>query len=155
MGVKNVISKQYQEKVNVVSPKMQGIRTPPEGWLCTARKALGMSAAQLARRLGVTRAHISNTEKSELNGRVTIKTLQSMAEAMGCRLVYAIVPEEDVEQILAARAKKKALKMVEEVNKQMALEEQALSEKQIAFEVKRLQMELLKELPGNFWNDED
>ena len=155
MGVKNVISKQYQEKVNVVSPKMQGIRTPPEGWLCTARKALGMSAAQLARRLGVTRAHISNTEKSELNGRVTIKTLQSMAEAMGCRLVYAIVPEEDVEKILAARAKKKALKMVEEVNKQMALEEQALSEEQIAFEVKRLQMELLKELPGNFWNDED
>lgn len=155
MGLKNVISKQYQEKVNAIATKIQDIRTPPEGWLCTARKALGMSAAQLARRRGVTRAYISNLEKSELNGSVTIKTLQSMAEAMGCRLVYAIVPENDVEKILAARAKKKALKMVEEATQHMALEGQALSEEQMAFEVERLQTELLKDMPANFWNDED
>ena len=155
MGLKNVISKQYQEKVNAVATKMQDIKTPPEGWLCTARKALGMSAAQLARRRGVTRAAISNIEKSELNGRVTFKTLQGMAEAMGCRLVYAIIPENDVEKMLAAHAKKKAMKMVEEANKHMELEGQALSEEQIAFEVERLQTELLKDMPANFWNDED
>jgi predicted DNA-binding mobile mystery protein A len=155
MSVKNIISKQYQDKVNIAATKMRNVGTPLEGWLRTARKALGMSVAQLARRLGVTRAQVYNTEKGELNGSVTIKTLQNMAEAMRCRLVYAVVPEHDVEKILAARAKKKAMKMVEEANKHMALEEQALSEKQIAFEVERLQREMLKDLPINFWNDED
>lgn len=150
-----MISKQYQEKVNAIATKMQGIKTPPEGWLCTARKALGMPAAQLARRCGVTRAHISNTEKSELSGGVTVKTLQGMAEAMGCRFVYAIVPENSVEEILVARAKKKALKIVEEANKLMALEGQVLSEEQMVFEVERLQTELRKDMPANFWNDED
>ena len=155
MSVKNIISKQYQDKVNSAATKLRKVSTPPEGWLRTARKALGMSVAQLGRRLGVTRAHVNNTEKCELNGSLTIKTLQSMAEAMGCRLVYAVVPEHDVEKILAARAKKKAMKMVEEANKHMALEEQALSEKQVAFEIERLQKEILKDLPANFWNDED
>ncbi|GJL62869.1 MAG: hypothetical protein NPIRA04_15230 [Nitrospirales bacterium] len=155
MGIKNIISKQYQDKVNMAAAKMQGLQIPPEGWLCTARKALGMSAAQLGRRLGVTRAHVSNTEKQELNGRVTLKTLEGMAEALGCRLVYAVVPEKDIEEILAVRAKNKAFKMVEEANKHMALEEQVLSKEQIAFEVKRLEKELLKEMPSNFWNDED
>jgi predicted DNA-binding mobile mystery protein A len=155
MSVKKIISKQYQDKVNTAATKLRKVGTPLEGWLRTARKALGMSGAQLARRLGVTRAQVYNTEKGELNGSVTIKTLQKMAEAMGCRLVYAIIPEHEVEKLLAARAKKKAMKMVEEVNKHMALEEQALSEKQVAFEIERLQREMLKDPPANFWNDED
>ncbi len=155
MSIKKIISKQYQDKVNTAATKLRKVGTPLEGWLRTARKALGMSGAQLARRLGVTRAHVNNTEKGELNGSVTIKTLQKMAEAMGCRLVYAIIPEREVEKLLAARAKKKAMKMVEEVNKHMALEKQALSEKQVAFEIERLQREMLKNPPANFWNDED
>ena len=155
MSVKKIISKQYQDKVNTAATKLRKVGTPLEGWLRTARKALGMSGPQLARRLGVTRAQVYNTEKGELNGSVTIKTLQKMAEAMGCRLVYAIIPEHEVEKLLAARAKKKAMKMVEEANKHMALEDQALSEKQVAFEIERLQREMLKDPPANFWNDED
>ncbi len=155
MSVKTITSKQYQDKVNTTATKLRKVDTPPEGWLRTVRKALGMSVAQLARRLRVTRAHVNKTEKGELSGSMTIKTLQNMAEAMGCRLVYAVVPEHDVEKILAARAKKKAMKIVEEATKHMALEEQALSEKQMAFEVERLQKEMLKDLPANFWNNED
>ena len=154
MAVKSVISKQYRDKVNRAPTKASQIKLPPEGWLCTVRKALDMSAAQLARRLGVTRAQVSNTEKRELNGSVTLKTLQNMAEAMGCRLVYAIIPDGKVEDILAARAKEKAKRRVEESHKHMALESQALSENQIKFEIDRLQKEILQNPPADFWDDE-
>lgn len=154
MGLKGIVFKQYQDKVNHAAAQARSISLPPEGWLRTARKALGMSAAQLARRLGVTRAQVSNTEKDELTGSVTVKTLQTMAESMGCRLMYAIVPDQKVEDILAARAKLKARHMVEETHKHMALEEQALSDKQIAFEVERLQQDLLRNMPSDFWDDE-
>ena len=154
MSVKSIITSQYRDKVNQAAPILQDVTTPPEGWLCTVRKALGMSAAQLARRLGKSRALISKTEKSELDGGVTLKTMQSMAETMNCRFVYAIVPEDSIEAILEARATKQAKQRVLETSKHMALEEQSLSQKQLAFEVERLAGEMLKEQPNNFWNDE-
>ena len=73
MSVKPIISSQYREKVNQASAQLQGMALPPEGWLCTVRNALGMSAAALARRLGKTRALVSNTEKAELEGGVPVR----------------------------------------------------------------------------------
>jgi predicted DNA-binding mobile mystery protein A len=154
MSIRSIVSKQYREKVNQVALQLQGIALPPEGWLCTMRKALGMSAAQLARRLKKTRALISHTEKAELSGGVTLKTMQALAEGMSCRFVYAIVPEKSVQDILEIRAKEKAQKRVLESSKHMALEKQSLTKKQITFEVERLQQEMLKDMPSDFWNDE-
>ena len=89
MSIKPIITRQYREKLNQTASKFQGSALPAEGWIRTARKALGMSAAQLARRLGKTRALVSNTEKAELDGGVTLRTMQSIAEAANCRFVYA------------------------------------------------------------------
>lgn len=154
MSVKTIVSSQYREKVNQAASRLQDMALPPEGWLCTARNALGMSAAALSRRLGKTRALVSNTEKAELEGGVTLKTMQSMAEAMNCRFVYAIVPNDSVDAILKARAHEKARKLVEAGSKHMALEQQSLSQQQIAFEIERLAAEMLKDIPADFWNDE-
>ncbi len=155
MSIKAIISSQYKERVNQASLQFQDVEIPPEGWLCTVRNALGMSAAALARRIGKTRALVSNTEKAELKGAVTIKTMQSMAAAMNCRFIYAVVPNESIEAILKIRAYEKARSLVEAGTIQMAMEEQTLSEKQIEFEVNRLAMDMLKDLPSNFWNDEN
>ncbi len=119
---------------------------PPEGWICTVRNALGMSAAGLARRLGRNRAQVSAAEKAELKGGLTLKTMQSMAEAMNCRFVYAIVPNDSVDAILKSRAYEKARKLVEAGSKHMALEQQSLSQKQIAFEIERLAAGMLKDI---------
>lgn len=154
MNIKSVVSKQYRDKIKKASVKAGDIVVPLEGWICTTRKALGISAAQLARRLGVTRSHISNTEKNELNGSVTLKTLKNMAEGMGCHLVYAIVPKRNVEDILKARAREKAVLLVKEAQNHMALEDQALSEKQVKFEIDRLTNEILKDPPPDLWSNE-
>lgn len=154
MTIKEIVSIQYQGIIDRAASQVRGLTMPPEGWLCTARKALKMSGAQLARRLGVSRAQVSKTEKSEPSGRTTIKTMQLMAEAMGCRFVYAIVPEATIEETIKTRAKEKATVLVERTSKHMALEGQTLSNQQMQFEIDRLQRDMVNSLPADFWDDE-
>lgn len=152
--VKKIASEQYKTLVNKVAKQMRTIPLPKQGWLSTTRNALGISVAQLAGRMSVTRGHISRIEKSELTGSVTLKTMQNMAEAMGCRFVYAIVPRNGVEDLLAERARIIATRIVETTNKHMALEDQSLTDKQISNEIERMQKEILQDIPSDFWNDE-
>lgn len=145
---------QYQEIVDKAARQAAGLPTPPEGWLRTLRKALGMSGAQLARRLGVSRAQIAQSEKNELSGAITLRTLQNMAEAMGGRVVYTIVPHEGIETLLNKRAKEKAEQLMSRIDTHMALESQLLEGERHQFEMQRLEQELLREMPADFWDNE-
>src|SRR3989338_3583809 len=140
---------QYQQIVNKTASPAADLPMPPEGWLRTMRKALGMSGAQLARRLGVSRAQIAQSEKNELSGAITLRTLQNMAEAMGGRVVYAIVPHDGIETLLKMQAKDKARQLMSRVDTHMALESQLLDSERHQFEMGRLEQELLKEMPAN------
>jgi predicted DNA-binding mobile mystery protein A len=152
MNVKNVVQKQYQRLVDIAASPSE-LQKPPEGWLRTVRKALGMSGAQLAKRMGVTRARVAQAEHAELSGGATLKSMQAAAEAMGCRFVYAIVPEKRIEDVIMAQARKKAMALVGTASTHMALESQALPNDKIAQEVERLTQELAREMPPDFWSD--
>ena len=153
MSIKKIVTAQYQSLVDRAAVSARELSVPKEGWIRTVRKALGMSGAQLARRLGVTRALVSNTERAELSGSVTIKAMQQMARAMDCQFVYAIVPDGVIQDMISRRAREKALAIVERTNKHMALEAQTLSKEQIEFEIRRLQQELVDAMPSDLWND--
>lgn len=153
MSVRDTVRKQYQGIVNRAATQAAGLQVPSEGWVATVRKALGMSGAQLARRLGVSRASVSQTEKKELSGSVTLKHMQSMAEALGCKFVYAIVPLDDAESILRAQAERRARDLVRRASAHMALEKQALSKGQNEEEIARLRDELIRDMPPDFWED--
>jgi predicted DNA-binding mobile mystery protein A len=154
MSVKETVIKQYQAVVNrAAAGFLPAASLPPEGWIVTVRKALGMSGAQLAKRLGVTRARISQAERAEAEGGVTLKTMHAMAEAMGCRFAYAIIPEGRIEDLIAAQAHKKAQALVGKASSHMALESQSLSEAQNAEEVERIARDLLRTMPANLWAD--
>jgi predicted DNA-binding mobile mystery protein A len=152
MSVKRTALQQYQAVVNRAAAPAEAFRTPSEGWLRSVRKALGMSGAQLARRMGVTRARISNAEKDELRGAVTIQSMQTAAEAMGCRFVYAIVPPQTIEELIAAQARRKATALVNTASSHMALEGQTLPDAKIAQEVNRLTRDFVHEMPSDFWD---
>lgn len=62
-------------------------------WIFSIRGALGMSARTLAKRMGIKLASIQKMEKCERTHSITLDTLNRAAEAMDCRLVYAIVPK--------------------------------------------------------------
>jgi predicted DNA-binding mobile mystery protein A len=98
-----------------------------EGWIKLMRQALGMSGAQLARKMGVTRALISKTEKVEVDGRVTLKKMQEFAEVMECEFVYCMIPRDNIQATLKKRAKKKAQLIVDRTNTHMGLEGQTLT----------------------------
>jgi len=153
--MKHIIAKQYRENVNLARKKLEGLAIPSEGWLRTVRKALGMSGAQLGRKLDVTRGAVSINEKAELSRGITIKTMQQMAESMGCRFVYAVVPEIDVEDILMKRARVKATKQVRNASVHMALENQLLAEEKLVAEVERLAKEMIETSPSDLWNDDE
>ncbi|KRP85840.1 hypothetical protein AOQ72_04145 [Bradyrhizobium yuanmingense] len=72
---------------------------PPKGWIRAIRDALGMTTAQYAKRLGVSQPRIVELERSEQGGSVTLNTLQRAAEALGCRLVYVLVPERPLAEL--------------------------------------------------------
>ena len=152
MSVKTIVHQQYQHLVDSAAVH-SGLRTPPEGWLRTVRKALGMSGAQLAKKMGVTRARIAQAEQAEISGGTTLKSMQAAAEAMGCRFVYAIVPETRIEDVIMAQARKKAMALVGTASTHMALESQTLPKDKIAQEVERLTREIAQEMPPDFWSE--
>ena len=152
MSVKQIVQQQYQ-RIADNAASCSALQRPPEGWLRTVRRALGMSGAQLAKRMGVTRARVAQAEHAELTGGVTLRSMQATAEAMGCKFVYAIVPPGRVEDIVMAQARKKATAIVDTASKHMALESQTLPKDKIAQEVDRLTQELAREMPPDFWTD--
>jgi predicted DNA-binding mobile mystery protein A len=152
MSVKTVAQRQYRSIVDNAAASVAGLKTPPEGWLRTVRSALGMSGAEVAKKMGVTRARITKAEHAELTGGVTLKSMQATAEALGCRFVYAIIPSSGrIEDIITAQARKKAIAIVGTVTKHMALENQKLPDDKIAQEVERLTREIAQEMPSDFW----
>jgi predicted DNA-binding mobile mystery protein A len=155
MNVQNTILQQYQRFVDQASLSSADLILPPEGWLRTMRKALGMSGAQLARKMGVSRALISQTENNEVSGSVTMKTMQTMAEAMGCRFVYAVLPPKgkETEDVILAQAMKWARRAVEHANTHMALENQSVPKGPSGDQLQRLARQLASEMAPGFWND--
>jgi len=155
VSIKKIVQKQYRDKVNQAVRRFSGFSTPPpEGWLRTVRTALGMTGPQLAKKLGVTKARISKAEHDEPSGSVTLKSMQTMAQAMGCRFVYAVVPEQEVEEVIKQRAIQRARAKVKLASTHMALEAQSLSNEQLDFEIERLAAEIIEKMPSNLWNDE-
>jgi predicted DNA-binding mobile mystery protein A len=153
MSLNRIVAKQYRDKVNQAYHKLGSLSLPPEGWLKTVRHALGMSGTQLAKRLGVTKSRVSKAEQGEMTGSITIKTMQSMAEAMNCRFVYAVVPDQEIEEMIKKRALQKAREQVRSASTHMALEAQTLSDDQLIFEIDRIASEMVEKMPSDLWSD--
>ncbi|TNE59705.1 MAG: mobile mystery protein A [Alphaproteobacteria bacterium] len=153
MSVKIVVRKQLENQVDKTSNTVtSNIHMPPNGWIATMRKALGMSGAQLGRRMGLSRMRISQAEKAEPKGAITLKSMDEFARAMGGKFVYAIVPESGtINDIRHRQARAKAETLIKTAATHMALEDQSLSKEQNEAEIERLAEELLKNPPPDFW----
>jgi predicted DNA-binding mobile mystery protein A len=126
---------------------------PPKGWLRAIRDALGMTTSQFAKRLGVSQPRIIELEKSEASGSVTLHTLQRAAEALGCRLVYALVPEKPLAEIVRERAEDIANRRSSSVEHTMRLEDQAVRDKQAARALREQMIEELLRRPARLWDE--
>ena len=78
---------------------------PVRGWIKAIRTALGMSTAQLAKRLRVKQPSVVALEQSETKGTMELATLRRVAAALDCTLVYALVPNKPLEATVRDRAR--------------------------------------------------
>jgi predicted DNA-binding mobile mystery protein A len=125
---------------------------PPKGWVRAVRDALGMTTRDLAARLGVSQPSIVALEKSEAQDSVTLGTLRNAAEAMGCRLVYALVPDQSLEDTLRNRAGVVVDQNMKRVSHSMRLEDQGLGDDDLAAERDRLIDEMLRGNLSRLWS---
>ena len=123
---------------------------PSGGWIRAIRTAIGMSARQLAERMGVSQQALSRLEGKEANDAVTLKSLRRAAEAMNCKVVYAIVPEEgSLQDLIEEQALKKAKELVEAVDHTMMLEAQGVGD--IKEKTRQVAGEMAENLNYSLW----
>ncbi|MDR9390018.1 MAG: mobile mystery protein A [Wenzhouxiangella sp.] len=154
MNVKDTARKQYVRIADRAAQQLQSIQKPSEGWLSVIRKALRMSGAEVAVRMGVSRNAIYQAERNEREGAITINQMQKLANAMGGRFVYAIVPEGGVDEVIQAQARRKAESRIRRAGAHMALEKQSLSSVQTKQRIEALADELVRDMPPDFWDVE-
>ena len=154
MNVKDTARKQYVRIADRAAQQLQSIQKPSEGWLSVIRKALRMSGAEVAVRMGVNRNAIYQAERNEREGAITINQMQKLANAMGGRFVYAIVPEGGVDEVIQAQARRKAESRIRRAGAHMALEKQSLSSVQTKQRIEALADELVRDMPPDFWDVE-
>lgn len=97
-----------------------------KSWIGTIREAIGMTALQLANRLGVTQPRISAMEKNEKN--MKISTMEKVAASLNCDFVYYFKPKTSFQDIVKTQANIKAKEILKTVNLNMALEDQKIAE---------------------------
>lgn len=148
---KNLALKQLDRQFKAWS--VLNVAIPKQGWVRTLRKALGMTGQQLANRLGVTRSRVVRLEEDEPRGAVTLKTLNEVAEALNCHLVYCFVPKDSLQNILRTQASKIAHQRMKRVTHTMQLENQSLGiEEQEELETELVE-ELLKKSLKHLWEE--
>ena len=125
--------------------------TPKGGWLRLIREALGMTTAQVARRLGVAQQAVAKFERNEAAGKITLKSLARVATALGCKLTYAVVSKEPLSEMQRARARALAEALTKPVAHSMKLEAQGVSVRALQRQRKLLAEELLRGNPRKLW----
>ena len=149
---KKLLRKQISQKLEPLQSFAKQTQAV-NGWVKTIREALGMTSNELAKRSGMDQAQLSRVEKAEPDGKVTITTLQRIAEGLDMKFVYGFVPVEDLESIVRQQAKKTALKRLKRLDKTMSLELQGLDTKEKEEALSDMIDKILIESPSNFWEE--
>jgi predicted DNA-binding mobile mystery protein A len=98
---------------------------PSDGWIASVREALGLSLRQIGNKMRGSGQAIQQFEQAEAEDRITLRALRRVAGAMGCELVYALVPESGSFAELAEHpTREQATRDVKNVMHTMALEDQ-------------------------------
>jgi predicted DNA-binding mobile mystery protein A len=146
--VSNDVSVRSRELIDSHFDEWQELRAlarPPRGWIRAIREALGMSTAALGDRLGTTPGAVTRLEQSEAADRVHLDTLRRAADALGCDLVYLLVPRRPLTAVVRDRARELAHEQAAAVEQTMLLEQQATGQ------AKKMEDQLAERLLERGW----
>ena len=150
----SLASRQLDRRLGSMAPLTTDAKRPAGGWVRAIREALGMTTAQLARRMGVSQPRVSEFERAEASGNVTLRSLERAAEALGCRFVYVLLPTTPLTERIDQRAEKLALEQIAQVEQTMMLEDQFVYGSEHRDMLKRL-VDALMARPARLWSDDE
>ena len=152
MNRNKLIREQLEASLQRLAP-LRGVNPPPKGWVRAIRDALGMTARQLAGRLGISQQSVARIEKDELSGSVTIKTMRRVADSLDCVFVCGFVPRSSLEATVRRQAEQLASRRLAQASQTMALEDQGLKAEENKKVLSGMVDELVDELPSNLWSE--
>ena len=101
---------------------------PHRGWIRAIREAVGMSTTELAARMGVSQQSVTEIERSEVREAIKLDTLRRAADALGCDLVYVLLPRTSLDDAVYAQARRQAAHHLARIAHHSRLEDQAVEE---------------------------
>jgi predicted DNA-binding mobile mystery protein A len=148
MNNKDLIAfSQFERRIKPIRKNLDNLNIKG-GWIHYVRSILGIKLTTLAKLTKTTSSAVQQAEKREAQGKVTLETLNKMANAMDCEFVYAFVPKKEIRELVEDRAVKKARMILRNADMHMELEDQKVKQK---FEdrVRRLAVQLME--LGEVW----
>lgn len=132
---------------------MGKVTIPEKGWVNAVRTSIGMSMRQMAKRMQKSISTVQKLEKSESEGRITLRSLREAAQALDMKLVYGLIPRTGtLEEVVETRAKKLAMEIVKRTNTTMKLEDQSVSDMRLKEEIDEISQDLIREMPRKLWD---
>lgn len=125
---------------------------PRGGWIRAVRDALGITTAQLAKRLHITRQAVSDAERREAAYEISLAQLRRFAATLDCELVYVLLPRRPLREVVDERADKLAQGEVAIVAHSMALEAQATDASLASERVIEIKRQLLAQRWSRLWD---
>jgi predicted DNA-binding mobile mystery protein A len=138
------------ERLATLKPQ-ERFSVPPKGWIRAIRDALGMTGVQFARRLRIRPQSVEALEMSEATGTIKLGTLRRAAEALDCTLVYALVPNTTLEEMVRTRARNIAIRDLGRVAHTMKLEAQGTNDADLEAQVEVYIRDELRD--RDLWNE--
>jgi len=145
--------RQLDKRLNLLRDS-DAITRPPRGWVKAIREALGMTTAQLARRIGVSQPRVVAIEKAEKNASITLDSLERAARALDCQVVYALIPRKPLNDLVKERAHIVAEKRLQSTRHSMALEAQSVDKSDEEEQLKCLSERLINTAGSELWEDD-
>lgn len=143
---------QLQQKMGVAK-SLQSVSAPPTGWIKAIRTAIGMSAQQLANKLGIRQQSVQELEQREKEKSITLKSLEEAAQALDMQVVYALIPKDgSLEALIEKKATELAKEIVRRTAQTMSLEDQRNSATRLQQAVEERKNEIIQQMPKALWD---
>lgn len=142
---------QIDRRFEDIRPLMNQLARPQRGWIKAIREGLGMTSAQMATRMRIRQPSFTELEKSEAEKRITLASLERAAEALDCRLVYMLVPNQPLSERLTKRANEMADEQLAAVDQTMKLEKQSVANVRQRESLKSRIVQTLLDKPSRLW----
>lgn len=126
---------------------------PTHGWVRAIRDSLGMNARQLATRLNLSQAAVTQLEHTEAQGTIRLDTLRRAADALNCDLMYTLIPRLPLDEMVMNQARLRARRDINSIDQTMRLENQELGNEEIVRRIEDYAAKIITS--GQLWDDTD